>query len=88
MTLMNTLYTLLLAVGLWMAFGSLQQLKDANDPNKGCCNSQCGEGLFDHITYWTVMLLAISFTCIVLWRGFEEFERRGGVTAARAAIGR
>ena len=86
---MNTLYALLLAVGLWMAFGSLQQLRDAKNPD-GCCNkgAGCGLGFFDNITYWTVMLLAISFTAIVLYAGYEEFERRGGVTAARAAIGR
>jgi len=88
MALMNTLYTLLLAVGLWMAFGSLQQLRDAKDPKNGCCMTQCGAGLFDHITYWTVMLLAISFTAIVLYAGYEEFSRRGGVGVARAVLGR
>lgn len=90
MALMNTLYALLLAVGLWMAFGSLQQLRDAKDAKHGCCTTGagCGMGFFDHITYWTVMLLAISFTAIVLYAGYEEFSRRGGISAARAALGR
>jgi hypothetical protein len=89
MDFMNTIYTLLLAVGLWMAFGSLQQLRDAKNKD-GCCTTGdgCGLGFFDNITYWTVMLLAVSFTAMLLYAGYDEFERRGGVAAAKAAIGR
>ena len=89
MALMNTLYAVVLAVGLWMAFGSLQQLRDAKDGTHGCCGhgAGCGKGVFDNITYWTVLALALSFTLIVLYAAFEEFNRRGGVGGARAALG-
>lgn len=85
MTIEGTIYALALAVGLWMAFGSLNELHNANSTG-GCCKTQCGDGFFDKITWWVVLLLSISFTLIVLYSGFEEFVARGGGGAAAGLL--
>ena len=85
MTVEGTMYSLALAVGLWMAFGSLNELHNANSSG-GCCSSKCGDGFFDKITWWVVLILAISFTMMVLYAGYEEFMKRGGGAAASGLL--
>ena len=86
MGLEATMYSLALAIGLWMAFGSVNELHNANNSG-GCCGSKCGEGFFDKITWWVTLLLAISFTLMVLYHGYEEMNKRGGLAAVRSRVG-
>lgn len=85
MGLEGTMYALALAVGLWMAFGSINELHNANKTG-GCCSGKCGDGFFDKLTWWVTLLLALSFTMMVLYAGYEEFTKRGGQAMASRAL--
>jgi hypothetical protein len=57
-------YLLIAAIVSWVVFGSLQQLKMAKN---GCCNSECGTGNLDKVSWWSVMLIGSLSTIILVW---------------------
>lgn len=60
-------YLLIAAVVSWVVFGSLQQLKMAKDKKSGCCNSECGTGNLDRVSWWSVVLVGSLSTIILVW---------------------
>lgn len=80
---MNHVYVLCIMVALWIGFGSLNQLKNANKDG-GCCKSGgCSSGFFDNVSYWSVLLLAISFTLLFSYGMFKEVTSRMSGRAAK-----
>ncbi len=48
----------------WLAFSSLNELKNAND--SGCCNdSTCGKQGVDQIAWWTTLIIGIVSSVVI-----------------------
>ena len=75
-SVMNHLYVLGIMLALWVGFGSLNQLKNANKDGGCCATGGCSSGFFDNISYWSVLLLAISFTLMFAYGMFNEVKGR------------
>ena len=48
----------------WVVFGSLNELRNAKKSG-GCCESECGTGTFDKISWGTTLGIAVFSTVII-----------------------
>ena len=48
----------------WIVFGSLNELHNAKNSG-GCCETECGTGTFDKISWGTTLGIAIFSTVII-----------------------
>jgi hypothetical protein len=61
-------YVALSTVVLWIAFSQLNELKNADDPNTGCCkDSSCGKSGWDGFIWVVVMVMSIVGTLWCVW---------------------
>jgi hypothetical protein len=84
------LYPVIITSVLWIAFSQLNELKNAGDPNNGCCkDSSCGKSGWDKFIWVIVLIMSIISTLHLVWKsGGKELYNRNKKPAAVSAFGR